>query len=153
VRTIAVSGRCRCYRATFVLREEPIAFYLCHCTDCQAKPGSAFCQTMHIRRKALSDVDGPVHEHLLERSDGAGAHLSHCTNCLTILWAGRTEIPTIGGLNAGCLDDVAGLTPYGNMWTRSARPWVRMAPGPQFEENPGEPMAMVHAWQGRPDQD
>jgi hypothetical protein len=37
MKTIAVPGRCRCGRVRFVLREEPIAFYLCHCTDCQAE--------------------------------------------------------------------------------------------------------------------
>ena len=149
--SIDVAGRCRCGGVTFVLLEEPISFYLCHCTDCQKESGSAFGQTMHVRRKSLTEITGTIQEHTIERPDGGGAYVAHCTNCLTIMWGGRPEIPQVVGVNAGSLDDVAGLTPYGNMWTQSARPWVRLAPGPCFERNPDDPMAMIHAWQGRPD--
>ena len=40
MKTIAVPGRCRCGRVRFMLREEPISFYLCHCTLCPAESGS-----------------------------------------------------------------------------------------------------------------
>lgn len=147
---ISVPGRCRCGRVRFVLREEPIAFYLCHCTDCQAESGSAFGQTMHVRREAIDAVEGPVREHAMEGPGGQRFVLCHCANCLTVLWGGRPDVPQVVGVNAGSLEDAAGLEPYGNMWTRSARPWVRLAPGPRFERQPEEPLAMIHAWQGRP---
>lgn len=150
MKLLSVPGRCRCGRVTYVLREEPIAFYLCHCTDCQAESGSAFGQSMQIRREALGDVEGPVVEHTMEGPQGRRSIMSHCGNCLTGLWTGRADIPQVLGLNAGSLEDVAGLTPYGNMWTRRARPWVSLAPGPRFEENPEDPLAMIHAWQDRP---
>ena len=60
---IAVPGRCRCGHVEFVLREEPISFYLCHCTQCQAESGSAFGQTMHVLRVASVAPAGPVREH------------------------------------------------------------------------------------------
>ena len=59
MKTISVSGRCRCGRLQFVLREEPIAFYLCHCTDCQTESGSAFGQSMAVRREAIDTITGP----------------------------------------------------------------------------------------------
>ena len=135
----------------FVLLEEPIAFYLCHCTDCQAESGSAFGQSMHIRREAIDQVEGPVREHSIEGPAGQSHVLTLCANCLTTLWGGSPEIPQVLGLNAGSLEDTAGLTPYGNMWTRSARPWVALAPGPQFPQQPEDPLAMVRAWHEQPD--
>ena len=152
MKTIAVPGRCRCGRVRFMLREEPISFYLCHCTLCQAESGSAFGQSMHVRREAIDSIEGPIQEHSIEGPEGRRAVMHHCSNCLTILWNGNPEIPQVLGLNAGSLDDVAGLEPYGNMWTRSARPWVALAPGPRFEQHPDDPLAMIHAWQGRPRQ-
>jgi hypothetical protein len=151
MKEITVAGRCRCGRVQFMLREEPIAFYLCHCTDCQAEAGSAFGQTMHVRREAVDSVEGEVRQHTIEGPDGRESIVTHCANCLTILWGGQPEIPQVLGLNSGCLENT-GLEPYGNMWTRSARPWVSLAPGPRHEQQPEDPLAMIHAWQGRPGQ-
>jgi hypothetical protein len=75
----------------------------------------------------------------------------HCPGCLTTLWGGRVDVPQVLGVNAGSLENAAGLVPYGNLWTRSARPWVSFAPGPRWETQPDEPLAMIRAWQERPD--
>ncbi len=150
MKTIAVTGRCSCGRVRFVLREEPISFYLCHCTDCQAASGSAFGQSMHIRREAIDAVEGPVREHTIEGPEGRRSRATHCANCLTMLWVGQIEIPQVLGLNAGSLEDTAGLQPYGNMWTQSARAWASFAPGPQYEQQPEDPLALIRAWHERP---
>ncbi len=145
-----VRGACRCGKTTFVLREEPIAFYLCHCTECQADSGSAFGQSMHVRREAITDVAGPTEERLLGEAGEQRITFTRCSACDTLVWAQAEDVPQVLSISAGALEDVGGMTPYGNMWTRSARPWVAMAPGPQFEQRPPEPLAMVKAWQGRP---
>ena len=49
--------------------------------------------------------------------------------------------------------EASDLEPWGNMWTRSARPWVAFAPGPRFEQQPEDPLAMVRAWHERPVED
>ena len=150
MKEISVNGRCRCGRVRFVLREEPISFYLCHCTDCQADSGSAFGQSMHVRTEAIDAVVGPVREHTIEGPEGQRSLVSLCANCLTTLWAGREDLPQVRGLNSGSLDPDAGFEPYGNMWTRSARSWAALAPGPRFEQNPPDPLDMVRAWHERP---
>ncbi len=150
MRAIRVPGRCRCGRVRFVLREEPIAFYLCHCTLCQADSGSAFGQSMHVRREAIDAVEGPVVEHTTEGPDGRVGTFHHCANCLTVLWSGRPDVPQVVGVNAGSLEDTAGLEPWGNMWTRSARSWAQLAAGPRYEEHPPDPLAMIRAWSERP---
>ena len=149
MKAISVPGRCRCGRVRFVLCEEPIAFYLCHCTDCQAESGSAFGQTMHVRREAIQEVEGSVLEHIFEGPDGRRNIMTLCDDCLTLLFVYSEDIPQVVGLNSGSLEATGGFTPYGNMWTRSAKAWVALAPGPQFEHQPEDPLAMIHAWQGR----
>jgi hypothetical protein len=153
MKAISVPGRCRCGRLRFILREEPISFYLCHCTDCQAESGSAFGQSMGVRREAIDAVEGPAREHTIEHEGGRQSFVTYCGNCLTMMWGSSAQIPQIRGLNAGCLEACAGLEPYGNMWTRSARPWVELAPGPCFEQQPEDPLALVRAWQERPTRD
>ncbi len=150
MKKIDVPGRCRCGRVRFMLREEPIAFYLCHCTDCQSESGSAYGQSMHVRREAIDAVEGSVREHTIEGPEGRSSVMTYCANCLTILWGGQPDVPQVLGLNAGSLEDTAGLQPYGNMWTRSARPWASFAPGPQYEQQPDDRLALIHAWLDRP---
>lgn len=104
---------------------------------------------MHVRREAVGSVEGPARESEMEHA-GLRFPLTRCPNCLTILFRGSERVPQILGVNAGALEDVAGLTPYGNMWTRSARPWIAFAPGPRFEQQPEDPLAMVRAWAERP---
>ena len=149
MKPIEVPGCCRCGRVRFVLREEPLSFYLCHCTDCQAESGSAFGQSMHVRTEAIDAVEGPLREHTIEGPEGRQSRVAYCGNCLTMLWGGRPEIPQVRGLNAGSLEDAAGLEPFGNMWPRSARPWAPFAPGPRYERQPEDPLAMIRAWQSR----
>jgi hypothetical protein len=150
MKAISVSGNCRCGRVEFVLREEPISFYLCHCTECQAESGSAFGQSMAVRREAVEVIEGLVRDHTIEHDGGRRSSITYCANCMTMIWGSSDRVPQIYGLNAGCLDASANLQPYGNMWTRSARPWVRLAPGPRFEQNPEDPLALVRAWHERP---
>jgi hypothetical protein len=153
MKTISARGRCRCGHVQFVLREEPIAFYLCHCTDCQAESGSAFGQSMLVRKEAIDEVAGPTREQRFESEDGRRRRATYCADCHTFVWSYSEDVPQLRGLNAGGLEASAGLAPYGNMWTRSARPWVKLADGPQFERQPEDPLAMIHAWQGRPKSD
>ena len=150
MKTISVPGRCRCGRLRFVLCEEPFAFYLCHCTDCQAESGSAFGQSMAVRREAIEAVEGPARDHTVEHEGGRHSFITYCGNCLTMMWGHSPQMPQIRGLNAGSLDSSPDLRPYGNMWIRSARPWASFAPGPRFDQQPGDPLAMVRAWQDRP---
>ena len=150
MKTISVPGQCRCGRLRFVLREEPIAFYLCHCTRCQAESGSAFGQSMIVRREAIDAVAGKELHHTVEHEGGPPGHATHCGNCLTFMWGYSEQIPQLRGLNAGSLHASAGLEPHGNIWTRSARSWASFAPGPRFEQGPEDPLAMVRAWLERP---
>ena len=150
MKAIHVKGRCRCGRVTFALLEEPIAFYLCHCTDCQAESGSAFGQSMAVRAEAIGDVEGAVREHLFEGPLGQRAYITHCANCLTHLWGRGEDMPQIRGLNAGCLEAADGIEPWGNMWVASKREWASLAPGPVFERQPEDSLAMVRAWATRP---
>lgn len=144
-----VPGACRCGRVRYRLLEEPVTFYLCHCTHCQAESGSAFGQTMHVRAEAIAEVEGEVDRRETTTTSGDTLVFHECPGCRTVLWAERPDLP-IRGLNAGTLEDIGGLTPYGNMWTRSARPWVGFAPGPRFEQDPPDPLDMARAWASRP---
>jgi hypothetical protein len=66
------------------------------------------------------------------------------------VWGEPAKVPQVRTLRPGTLDDPRAWTPFGNMWTVRALPWVALAPGPRFERQPEDPLAMVRAWQERP---
>jgi hypothetical protein len=146
----AHEGGCLCGSVRYRLRGEPIAFYACHCTDCQIESGSAFGLSMIVRREAIEPLSGETRIVAVTMPDGREKRPVRCTQCATRLWGEPAKVPQVRTLRPGTLDDPRAWTPYGNIWTASALPWVAFAPGPRFERQPEDPLAMVKAWQGRP---
>jgi hypothetical protein len=142
-------GGCTCGRVRYRLREDPIAFYACHCTECQRESGSAFGLSMIVRREALDHERGEVTHIEVPLESGGTKQSVRCAHCGTRLWSEPPKIPQLRILRPGTLDDPRAYEPYGNMWTRSAQPWAGFAPGPRYEEDPPDALAMVRAWQGR----
>lgn len=142
-------GGCLCGRARYRLREDPIAFYACHCSDCQRESGSAFGLTMIVRREALETLGGELRQVSVPMPDGREKRAVRCAHCGTRLWGEPVKFPQVRALRPGTLDDPRAFEPWGNMWTASAQPWAALAPGPRFERQPEDPLAMVRAWQER----
>ena len=145
-----LEGGCLCRSVRYRLRGEPIAFYACHCTDCQMESGSAFGLSLIVRRESLEPLSGELSLVPVAMPDGREKRAVRCAHCGTRVWGEPARVPQIRTLRPGTLDDPRAWEPYGNMWTASALPWVSLAPGPRFERQPEDLLAMVKAWQGRP---
>ena len=145
-------GGCTCGRVRYELREDPIAFYACHCTDCQRESGSAFGLSMVVRSEGVALVAGEPKLFGVRQPDGLHRRSLRCPDCGTRLWSEPVKFPQIRTLRPGTLDDPRAYVPYGNMWTASAQPWAGFAPGPRFERQPEDLLAMVRLWQERPRQ-
>jgi hypothetical protein len=145
-----LEGGCLCRRVRYRLREEPLAFYACHCTDCQMESGSAFGLSMIVRREGLEPLSGELALVPVTMPDGREKRAVRCAHCGTRVWGEPAKFPQVRTLRPGTLDGPGAFEPYGNIWTASARRWVALAPGPRFERQPEDPLAMVRAWQERP---
>jgi hypothetical protein len=145
-----LEGGCLCARVRYRLSGEPIAFYACHCTDCQTAGGSAFGLSMVVRREQLELLAGETRSLPVSLPDGRRWTAVRCPECWTRLWDEPARVPQVRTLRPGTLDDARAWTPWGNIWTASAQPWVALAPGPRFERQPEDPLAMFKAWHERP---
>jgi len=143
-------GGCLCGRVRYRLHGEPIAFYVCHCTDCQRETGSAFALSLVVPADALELVEGELRRVAVELPDGRTWCSMRCPECGARVWSEPPKYPQVRNLRPGTLDDPRAFQPWGNIWTASALPWVQLAPGPCFERQPGDPLAMVRAWRARP---
>jgi hypothetical protein len=144
-------GRCLCGAVEYILREEPVTLYACHCTDCQRQTGSSFALSMIVRREALEIISGRPGQYAVELTDGRIKQAHFCARCSTRLW-GPSSIADLTVLEPGTLDDTAWIHPVGHIWTRSAQPWVAIPDGDlSFSEQPGEESyaALARAWKQR----
>ncbi len=55
--SLPLQGGCACGAVRYTLKSAPVALFACHCTLCQRQSGSAFGQSLRVRRADL-DIQG-----------------------------------------------------------------------------------------------
>jgi hypothetical protein len=144
-------GACLCGEIGYALHEDPVTFYVCHCTDCQRQTGSSFALSMIVRSEGLELVRGTPQQYSVELPDGRVKQAHFCAHCSTRLW-GPSSIAGLTVLEPGSLDDTSWLHPIGHIWTRSAQPWISIPKDSlDYPEQPqgDEALALARAWKNR----
>jgi hypothetical protein len=87
-------GGCLCGLIRYRLADEPITLYVCHCTECQRRTGSAFALSMVAFKSALELLQGDPRTFAVTsgRIQRCG---KFCVECSTRLWnePPRVSIP------------------------------------------------------------
>lgn len=134
--TSPIEGGCQCGEVRYRLTSEPLACYVCHCSDCQRRTGSAFSTALVVPTEGLTVVKGAPSPYYASLSGGRTKSGQHCAQCSTRLWGTIQMEPTIRVLQPGTLDDPRQFRPVAHVWTRSVLPWVVIPEGtPTFREN------------------
>ena len=128
-------GGCQCGALRYEIRQAPLMVYNCHCTNCQKVSGGAFSTAVTILEAGFEFIAGTPHivdgSRIANGQRPAGGFLS---------------------LRAGTLDDTRWVEPVGDIWLRSAQPWVSIPDGRlRAEQQPGDyaPYAERFRAQGR----
>lgn len=132
-----LTGRCLCGRISYILR---VGFrfppYACHCTDCQARTGSAFSEHMLFARQDL-EIEGELDSGSHQQPSGALSTIWGCPNCKVRLFAENSTRPGFASLRCGTLDRSAAIVPAAHLWVRSKQPWIVIPDGvPALAEQP-----------------
>jgi hypothetical protein len=126
---LPITGGCQCGSLRYQLTLPPLMVYNCHCTNCQKIGGGAFSTPATIPEAGFSFVAGEPQT--VEWTSDAGTQRFgwFCGACGSRIAHGQA--PSIGmlSLRAGTLDDTSWVEPVGDIWTRSAQPWVTFPPG------------------------
>lgn len=144
------SGRCMCGEVEYRLKDEPVTYYACHCTDCQKRAGSGFGLSMWVKRASLEVTKGEVALQVLAGPDGSPRHQRICARCGVRLWSEPAKRPELAVLRPGTLDNAKQFTPVAHIWTRSALPWVAIPEGAaRYEKQPGDFAELARLWRER----
>ena len=144
-----VSAGCLCGGIRFRFVGEPLAFYQCHCTDCQIQTGSAFGLSLVASAEHVALVSGNPKAFRISMPDGRIKSGRFCSNCAARVWGEPVRWPQIRVLRPGTFDQLLPFAPFGDIWTASAQPWVAFTQGPQFPGQPEDDGALVKAWRTR----
>jgi len=143
-------GGCVCGAIRYRLRDEPLTFYVCHCTDCQKQTSTAFNLSMPVARDAFELVRGEPGRYSVPFSGGRHWEGRYCTACITRVWSEPPKFPAVINLRPGTLDDTSWLRPVGHIWTRSAQPWVTIPSDTlNYEGQPPDMRPMIRAFRER----
>lgn len=142
-----VTGGCQCGAVRYRLKAAPVAFYLCHCTECQKQSSSAYGESLRVN---AADVETQGEMKSFVRSSDSGNELEgrFCPDCGTRLFHLRPGYGEQFSIKAGSLDDTSWLKPAGHIWTRSRQPHGVIPSGDlSYEEQPDSFDTLVARWQ------
>lgn len=143
-------GGCLCGSVRYRLGAEPLTCYVCHCTDCQRRTGSAFAVSLIVPAAALEITRGSTSPYSATLADGRVKRGQLCAECGTRLWGEPRLNQAIRVLQPGTLDEPSRFRPVAHIWTRSAQPWVVIPEGVAvFVEQPEERMQLAKFWQSK----
>jgi len=131
-------GGCVCGAIRYRVKGNPLRAYVCHCTYCQRRTGSAFAIDVSISEENVELTgDGlTTYEH---RSNESNRWLrSHfCNRCGTTVMLTLERGPGVRTIMVGTLDDPNCVTIERHMWTRSAQHWMVFPQNvDRFEKSP-----------------
>jgi hypothetical protein len=126
---LPLEGGCHCGTVRYRVSAAPLMVYNCHCTNCQKIGGGAFSTPVTILEPSFAFAKGEPAK--VEWTSDAGTKRWgwYCSACGSRIAHGQT--PSIGvlSLRGGTLDDTSWIEPVGDIWTKSAQPWVRFVEG------------------------
>ncbi|HYB99645.1 MAG TPA: GFA family protein [Candidatus Limnocylindrales bacterium] len=149
---LPIQGGCMCGALRYEITQPPLMIYNCHCTNCQKLGGGAFSTPATILEAAFRFVKGEARTAKWTSDAGNRRFGWFCGECGSRIANG--QIPSIGMLSVrtGTFDDTSWVEPVGDIWTRSAQPWVAL---PQTrlrtEQQPGDYSQFIERYraQGR----
>ncbi|MBY0423254.1 MAG: GFA family protein [Parvularculaceae bacterium] len=124
----SLSGGCACGALRYQLSAAPLMIYNCHCTNCQKITGSAFTVVATVPEGALSFVRGAPSRVEWKADSGNLRFGLFCGACGSRIANGQTPTNAMLSLRCGTFDDTSWVAPVGDIWTKSAMPWVTFRP-------------------------
>lgn len=119
-----IDGHCHCGQIAFEAEVENPVVGICHCTDCQRLTGSAFRANVQVPAATFVILRGNPKSYIKTAESGNKRRHAFCDNCGTPIYASAVENPPTFSLRIGTLTQRAAFTPKGQIWRRSALPWV-----------------------------
>lgn len=118
-------GGCLCGALRYRVRGNPLNTFVCHCTFCQRRTGSAFSLVI-VFGDGQVEMSGSTITEYEHRSDESHrwVRLQFCNRCGTTVSGTLEHAPGARVISGGTFDDPNWLRLDHHIWTRSAQHWM-----------------------------
>ena len=120
-----LKGTCLCEGVEYEV-EDPQALGYCHCTRCQHWTGSSLAGIV-VAKENFKFTKGEPRSFEWSSDAGNTRFGWFCGNCGSRIAHGQKPSVGILSVRSGTLDDTSWIEPVGDIWTRSAQPWVSLS--------------------------
>ena len=143
---LPLEGGCQCGALRYQVSKSPVMVYNCHCTNCQKIGGGAFSTPVTVFEDGFVFTQGEPGRVEWTSEAGNLRYGWYCRACGSRIAHGQGKSSGMLSLRGGTLDDVSWLYPGGDIWMRSAQPWVKpVEGGVQWPQQPTD-YAPFAAW-------
>jgi hypothetical protein len=123
------SGCCQCGDIRYAVPKEPLAIYVCHCTECRKQSASAFGISFTVPRSALRLLKGTPRYWARRTSSGHTLECAFCPHCGSRLWHQSTGHPDTLNIKGGSLDAPLDFGHAVHIWISSKLPGIVIPSG------------------------
>lgn len=128
-------GGCLCGAVRYVLKAEPRATAICHCTHCQKQTGSLFSFNL-VMRETDYEQQGETAVYADKGDSGNPVYRHFCKSCGSPIFAKIALAPGKVVVKAGTLDSMEGLRAKTEIYTDHAVSWIAPIEGAtRFPQN------------------
>jgi hypothetical protein len=120
-----IDGRCHCGFISYEAEIDPEGVMICHCADCQTLTGSPFRTFALSREDGFTLLSGELKTYVKTSDSGARRQQTFCPECGSPIYStSEGRGPKIYSIRVGTSRQRHGLVPRGQIWCRSAQPWI-----------------------------
>jgi hypothetical protein len=128
-------GGCLCGAVRYVLKGEPRAVAICHCTHCQRQSGSIFSFNLLIS-EADYEQSGETTVYVDKGDSGQPVYRHFCGRCGSPILTTVAAAPGQVVVRAGTLDNMKGFQPQTEIYADHAVKWLAPVAGAaRFAQN------------------
>lgn len=124
---LPLTGGCQCGALRYEITQPPLMIYNCHCTNCRRIGGSAFATPVTVLEAAFAFTQGTPQTYEWQSDAGNTRFGWLCGTCGSRIAHGQKPSSSVLSVRSGTLDDSSWVEPVGDIWTRSALPWVALS--------------------------
>ena len=146
--TFPIYGGCQCGEIRYEITEMPLTMYACHCTECQTQSTSGFGMSMPTPKSGFKLIRGEPKVWTRMSHSGREVKCAFCPQCGTRIYHLPSRNDAIVNIKPGTLDNKKLFVPVGNLWVKSAQPWVSISPEAiNFQQQPESFALLYDTWQ------
>jgi hypothetical protein len=113
-----LTGGCQCGAIRYELRGEPVALYVCHCTECRKQSASAFGISVIARSEDFVLKQGEALSWTRTADSGRTLTCYFCPACGSRVWHGERHPGDTISVKGGSLDEPPDLNRAFHIWTK-----------------------------------